>query len=288
MSFLNNTSSLFLGPQSKSLSEQFWRMIWQQDVRTLVMLDEDVCSYWPRKVKTSEVFGEMTVFLKEATNHQTYTNRKLKIISDIHDDKILNVHQLQFHGWPQGGVPEDYTNLIDFIKQVKMKQEQTKMSPMLIHCRDGSGSTGTFLALYQLVDVLRSNSTISIYNAIRNLREDRMDMVLTRVQYLYIYDTLQQAQLTPEKTRTLTEEFKGMDDQTLNRKAVQEFSALTKIQKLTMPQQQQMGESQENAYKNRFPGIIPCMYKAFNQWHAQRGKARGTLVPPPIVCCWKI
>ncbi|PIK40331.1 amPTP10, partial [Apostichopus japonicus] len=44
------------------------------------------------------------------------------------------------------------------------------------------------------------------------------------VQYLYIYDTLQQAQLTPEKTRTLAEEFKGMDDQTLNCKAVQEFS----------------------------------------------------------------
>ncbi|PIK46303.1 Receptor-type tyrosine-protein phosphatase mu [Apostichopus japonicus] len=155
------------------------------------------------------------------------------------DDKILYVHQLQFHGWPQGGVPEDYTNLIDFIKQVKMKQVETKMSPMLIHCRsefavnnsakiffnrDGSGSTGTFLTLYQLVDVLRSNSTISIYNVIRNMREDRMDMVLTRVQYLYIYDTLQQAQLTPEKTRTLTEEFKGMDDQTLNCKAVQEFS----------------------------------------------------------------
>ncbi|XP_071854084.1 uncharacterized protein [Apostichopus japonicus] len=245
------------GPQSKGLSEQFWRIIWQQDVRTLVMLDEDVYSYWPKKVKTSEAFGELNVFLQETTNHQTYTNRKLKIISDIHDDKILNVHQLQFHGWPQGGVPEDYTNLIDFIKQVKMKQEQTKMSPMLIHCRDGSGSTGTFLALYQLVDVLRSNSTISIYNAIKNLREDRMDMVLTRVQYLYIYDTLQQAQLTPEKTITLAEEFKGMDDQTLKRKAVQEFSALTKIQKLTMPQQQQMGESQENAYKNRFPGIIP-------------------------------
>ncbi|PIK46301.1 amPTPR4b [Apostichopus japonicus] len=217
-------------------------MIWQQDVRTLVMLDEDVYSYWPRKVKTSEVFGEMNVFLQEATNHQTYTNRKLKIISDIHDDKILNVHQLQFHGWPQGGVPEDYTNLIDFIKQVKMKQEQTKMSPLLIHCRCS----------------------------------------------IYILRHLAAGSATPEKTRTLTEEFKGMDDQTLKRKAVQEFSALTKIQKLTMPQQQQMGESQENAYKNRFPEIIPCMYKAFNQWHAQRGKARGTLVPPPIVCCWKI
>ncbi|XP_071854125.1 uncharacterized protein [Apostichopus japonicus] len=182
------------GPQSKSLSEQFWRIIWQQDVRTLVMLvdssDEDVYSYWPKKVKTSEAFGELNVFLQETTNHQTYTNRKLKIISDIHDDKILNVHQLQFHGWPQGGVPEDYTNLIDFIKQVKMKQEQTKMSPMLIHCRDGSGSTGTFLALYQLVDVLRSNSTISIYNVIRNMREDRMDMVLTRVCDLVINSNL--------------------------------------------------------------------------------------------------
>ncbi|XP_071854063.1 uncharacterized protein [Apostichopus japonicus] len=247
------------GPQSKSLAEQFWRMVWQQNVRTLVMLvdssDEDVYSYWPREVTTNEVFGEMTVLLQEATNHQTYTNRKLKIISD--DDKILYVHQLQFHGWPKGGVPEDYTNLIDFIKQVKMKQVETKMSPMLIHCRDGSGSTGTFLALYQLVDVLRSNSTISIYNVIRNMREDRMDMVLTRVQYLYIYDTLQQAQLTPEKTITLAEEFKDMDDQTLNCKAVQEFSALTKIKELKMQQQQQMGESKENAYKNRFPGIIP-------------------------------
>ncbi|XP_071852377.1 receptor-type tyrosine-protein phosphatase epsilon-like isoform X2 [Apostichopus japonicus] len=244
-----------IGPQSKGLAEQFWRMIWQQDVRTLVTLDEDVYSYWPSKVKTSEVFGEMTVLLQQATNHQTYTNRKLKIITA--DDKILNVHQLQFHIWPQGGVPGDCANLIDFIKQVKTRQEQTKLSPMLIHCRDGSGSTGTFLALYQLLDVLRYSSTISVYNVIRNMREHRMDMVLTRVQYLYIYDTLQHAQLTPEKTKTFSREFNGMDDQTMNRKAVHEFAALRKIQKLNMPQQQQMGEAEENVYKNRFPGIIP-------------------------------
>ncbi|XP_071813578.1 uncharacterized protein [Apostichopus japonicus] len=248
-----------IGPQSKGLAEKFWRMVLQQNVRTLVMLvdspDGDVYSYWPRKVKTTEVFGEMTVLLQEENNHQTYTNRKLNIITD--DEKLVTVHQLQFHGWPQGGVPEDYTNLIDFIKQVKMRQEQTSMSPMLIHCRDGSGSTGTFLALYQLLDVLRSNSTISVYNVIRNMREDRMNMVLTRVQYLYIYDTLRQAQLTPEKTKTLAEEFKGMDEQTLKRKAVQEFSGLSKIRELNMPRQKQLGEAEENAYKNRFPGIIP-------------------------------
>ncbi|XP_071813580.1 uncharacterized protein [Apostichopus japonicus] len=244
-----------IGPQTKGLAETFWRMVLQQDVRTLVMLDGDVYSYWPRKVKTNEVFGEMTVLLQEETNHQTYTNRKLNIITD--DDKLLTVHQLQFHGWPQGGVPEDYTNLIDFIKQVKMRQEKTNMSPLLIHCRDGSGSTGTFLALYQLLNVLRSNNTISVYNVIKNLREDRMDMVLTRVQYLYIYDTLQQAQLTPEKTKTLAEELKGMDEQTLKRKAVQEFSGLSKIRELNMPRQKQLGEAEENAYKNRFPGIIP-------------------------------
>ncbi|PIK33348.1 putative angiopoietin-1 receptor-like, partial [Apostichopus japonicus] len=246
-------------PQSRIDSERFWRMILQQGVRTIVMLTDisntDIC-YWPKKDSTKEVFGEMTVLLQDQSVYPHYTIRTLNAFRD-NGDTILTVHQLQFHGWTHTGVPNDISNLVAFINQVKVSETSSKARPLLVHCRNGCGATGTFIALYILMDQMKENNTVSVYNVIRNLRKDRMDMVLTKLQYWFIYETLQEAQLMPNQSSLTADEMKGLEDQSLQDKAEREFKALSKIEEFHESPESLIGRAEVNSHKNRYPDIIP-------------------------------
>ena len=51
---------------------------------------------------------------------------------------------------------------------------------MIVHCSAGVGRTGTFIALYKLMEKIDNgliNETIDIYNEVMQLRQDRCFMV---------------------------------------------------------------------------------------------------------------
>ena len=53
-------------------------------------------------------------------------------------------------------------------------------SKVVVHCSAGVGRTGTFIALYRLVDMIKAGlitDTVDIYNEVFQLRSDRCWMV---------------------------------------------------------------------------------------------------------------
>jgi protein tyrosine phosphatase len=63
----------------------------------------------------------------------------------------------------------------------------------------GIGRTGTFIALYYLFKLARlykrngvskENALFSVFGVVRNLKEQRMGMVQTEVQYKYVHERL--------------------------------------------------------------------------------------------------
>ncbi|KAJ8040644.1 Receptor-type tyrosine-protein phosphatase mu [Holothuria leucospilota] len=213
-------------------------------------------AYWLEKVKTTETYGELTVLGMELTSSGTYTVRKMKVLQND-DDKIHTVQQIQLHMWPFRGVPEDISDLIAVIKKVKALQERDTAGPLLVHCSNGSGATGTFVAIYSLMDALKESKTISVFNCVNNMRKDRMDMVQTRIQYLFIYQTLQEAQLFPENSSLSCSQLKNLSDKILNEKAQKEFKVLRKVDENSRQTKSGVGRLATNAHKNRFKGIIP-------------------------------
>ena len=53
--------------------------------------------------------------------------------------------------------------------------------PLLVHCSAGVGRTGTFTMLDSLMDRLKVEDSINIYEMLRQLRSKRMYMVQTLV-----------------------------------------------------------------------------------------------------------
>ena len=54
----------------------------------------------------------------------------------------------------------------------------------LVHCNDGVGPTGTFIALSQLIDKIHSNAQkLNVYQTVLDLRKERKYMVRNKVEF---------------------------------------------------------------------------------------------------------
>ncbi len=93
------------------------------------------------------------------------------------------VTHYQFLGWPDHGVPKFATSLIQFIRRVKRHyhNQVDSSKPMLVHCSAGVGRTGTYITLDAMLDRMKAESTLSVYDFIRNMRAKRISMVQASV-----------------------------------------------------------------------------------------------------------
>ena len=171
--------------------EDFWELILEQRVSTIVMLTrlvelgkEKCMGYWPESVGTSEMYGYATVALQKEEHFTGYSVRNLVLSTG--DNRKIKVTQFHYTAWPDHDVPQLYNNLMDFTLSVKQHRKKERV-PLLVHCSAGVGRSGTFISLYNLLEAVSSGDPISIYRIVSEMREHRPQMVQTFNQYKFIY-----------------------------------------------------------------------------------------------------
>ncbi|XP_071844273.1 uncharacterized protein [Apostichopus japonicus] len=247
------------GPR-EGTKEDFWRMVWKEDVETIVMLvDKDETEqyskdarYWPNKVNTSQKYAAITVLLMETTAFRSYILREMNVIKG--NERVHTVRQYEILCWKYGGVPSDSADLISVIKQIKNQQKGGKH--LLVHCSNGVGATGAFIGLYDLMDVIKTKKEVSVFDVIEGMRKDRVNMVLTKLQYLFIFDALLEAMLSPDSQMSC-DQLKKLDLSAMKAKCKKEFQILQKNTKHQEDLATLVGNSSENNHKNRFPDLLP-------------------------------
>ncbi|XP_052762041.1 receptor-type tyrosine-protein phosphatase mu-like [Mya arenaria] len=183
-----------LGPISKQLGDfsPFWQMIWQEKVEKIVMLtnlvedEKDKCEqYWP-DLGTSKIYGKVHVSSQSEDEYAEFTRREYTITKE---SETRQLHHLQFTCWPDKGVPDDVTGIIDFRQRVLSLPVQFD-GPVLVHCSAGVGRTGTYIALDILTKEGESEGSIHIPGCVINMRHDRANMIQTVNQYEFLYSAL--------------------------------------------------------------------------------------------------
>ena len=175
----------------KNTETHFWQMILEQRVSTVVMLTrvvelgkEKCTSYWPQEVGYSCNFEGIRVTLKREDKSVCYVLREMEITGP--DSSSYKLTQFHYVAWPDHDVPQLFIDLLDFTQMIK-KHHMRDRTPLLVHCSAGVGRSGTFIALYNLLEAVGVGETISVYRIVNEMREYRPQMVQTFNQYKFIY-----------------------------------------------------------------------------------------------------
>ncbi|KAI9536670.1 hypothetical protein NQZ68_031745 [Dissostichus eleginoides] len=222
------------GPLPTTVND-FWRMIWEQRVRGIVMVTNCTeggrtkCEqYWPADSKPVP-HGELIVTLRSEQQEPDWTLREFRV-KNRHNSEERTVKHFHFNAWPDHGVPQGTEVLIQFRGLVRRHIERDGAgAPTVVHCSAGVGRTGTIMALDVLLQQLEKERAVGINGFVHKMRLSRPHMVQTESQYVFLHhcimDCLQPHENTEENIYENTEEniYENEDMIYANATALREF-----------------------------------------------------------------
>uniref|UniRef100_A0A673JVS0 Receptor-type tyrosine-protein phosphatase F n=1 Tax=Sinocyclocheilus rhinocerous TaxID=307959 RepID=A0A673JVS0_9TELE len=157
------------GPLAET-TEDFWRMLWEHNSTIVVMLTK---------------LREMG---RSAYGQRLPQPNKPLILYSLQDGQSRTIRQFQFTDWPEQGVPKTGEGFIDFIGQVhKTKEQFGQDGPITVHCSAGVGRTGVFITLSIVLERMRYEGVVDLFQTVKTLRTQRPAMVQTEDQYQLCY-----------------------------------------------------------------------------------------------------
>ncbi|KAK4292782.1 hypothetical protein Pmani_034474 [Petrolisthes manimaculis] len=174
----------------------FWRMIWEQETRVVVMLTDfvekgiDKCAdYLPpsETLDCHRVYGDFQVTLKSRDMKEKFVVSNVQL-KNLENNLIREVAHMWFTGWPAAGVPNEEAGFISFILEVRRTRKRLRAKgPILVHCSPGTGRTGTLLACDIVMKQFEDQRNIDVPRTVYSIRRDRAGAVQTKEQYAFIY-----------------------------------------------------------------------------------------------------
>ena len=119
-----------------------------------------------------------------------------------------NINQFQYLGWSEFEAPSSMSSIFLLIKEIrKIVESKGKDINILVHCSTGTGRSGTFIALYYLMELLDQKMSniqqaqenegnkklkdhdleIDVFNSVSNLMKERCEMVSLCLKQYVIY-----------------------------------------------------------------------------------------------------
>lgn len=179
-------------------TEDFWRMIWDSQSGSIVMLTELVergqgkcAQYWPDD--GSAMYGDIRAELLSTKETEDYSERDFKLSLDSSNSPREHfVKQFHYHGWPEVGAPVSSYSMIELVEAVQKQQQISGNRPIVIHCSAGAGRTGAFCALSTALEQVKAEGVLDMFQIVKCLRMQRPHMVQNLEQYEFCYRAVQE------------------------------------------------------------------------------------------------
>ncbi|KAJ8321776.1 hypothetical protein KUTeg_000247 [Tegillarca granosa] len=208
--------------------DDFWRMIWQIKCGKIVML----------------------------------TN----LIENGKTGEIRNINHFHFTAWPDHGTPDPIQLMLFHRRYMEIESDQS--GPPVIHCSAGIGRTGTFIALDALYKEGQKTREIDVYRYVHIMRENRMNMIQTKEQYVVLHEALLEAFQFKDTSHTKEEFCNGIYENDKDIK--EEFERLNRSKPVFDQKEAYKGAKEKmNQCKNRNNNIVPVdRYRPYLMSHS--------------------
>jgi len=183
----------------------FWLMVWQQQCRVIVMLNNLIenrvrkCDlYWPEGGKHPDVLklkGGLKVELLSKEKHHHYIQRTFRLHhagSSSHRD----ISHFHYTNWPDFGVPESPASFNRFLKAViKNGGLSPSVGPAVVHCSAGVGRSGTFCLVDSVLLMLerglvKEDSKKTVVDTLQGMRQYRRGLVQSEDQLRFSFQAI--------------------------------------------------------------------------------------------------
>ena len=101
---------------------------------------QEVCHHhWPRGKGSSEAYGKYTVALTSQEVYSDYVIRKMEVLESQSRISLgpssLTVTQFQYLKWPEDGVPQSTTGVLEVANLVQKVQMGSGNKPIVVMCK---------------------------------------------------------------------------------------------------------------------------------------------------------
>uniref|UniRef100_A0AAQ4NX77 protein-tyrosine-phosphatase n=1 Tax=Gasterosteus aculeatus aculeatus TaxID=481459 RepID=A0AAQ4NX77_GASAC len=252
-------------PPVPEMIYDFWRMVWQENCFSIVMITKLVevgrmkcCKYWP---DDTELYGDIKITLLKTETLAEYTVRTFAMERRGYPAKH-EVCQFHFTSWPEHGVPYHATGLLSFLRRVKASTPPDG-GPVVVHCSMGAGRTGCYIVLDVMLDMAECEGVVDIYNCVKTLCSRRINMIQTEEQYVFIHDAILEACLCGETSVPVNEfvltykEMLKVDSQSNTSQLREEFQTLNSVTPHLDVEECSISLMPRNREKNRSMDVLP-------------------------------
>ncbi|XP_036285477.1 tyrosine-protein phosphatase non-receptor type 21 isoform X1 [Pipistrellus kuhlii] len=186
--------------------QDFWQMVWEQGIAIIAMVTaeeeggrEKSFRYWPRlgSRHNTVTYGRFKITTRFRTDSGCYATTGLKM-KHLLTGQERTVWHLQYTDWPEHGCPEDLKGFLSYLEEIQSVRRHTNSTsepqgpnpPLLVHCSAGVGRTGVVILSEIMIACLEHNEVLDIPRVLDKLRQQRMMLVQTLVQYTFVYRVL--------------------------------------------------------------------------------------------------
>ena len=104
------------------------------------LIFQEVCAkYWPRELGSSETYGNYTITLSKQDVRGDYAIRKLDISENqsrmFVNNAVFTVTQFHYIRWPEDGVPQTTTGVLEVANLVQKVQMNTGNKAIVVMCK---------------------------------------------------------------------------------------------------------------------------------------------------------
>ncbi|XP_076156172.1 receptor-type tyrosine-protein phosphatase N2-like [Alosa pseudoharengus] len=181
------------GPLPSTVAD-FWQMVWESGAVVIVMLTplteggvKQCYHYWPDEGSNLYHIYEVNL-VSEHVWCEDFLVRSF-YLKNMQSNESRTVSQFHYHTWLPSNVPETQS-LLDFRRKVN-KCYRGRSCPIIVHCSDGSGRTGTYILIDMVLNKMAKGAKeIDIAATLEHLRDQRACMVQTKEQFEFALTTV--------------------------------------------------------------------------------------------------